>query len=275
VKKGSTTQSERYHTEGYRNVITEAEVIYESPSSSRQTPEKTTASSSAKYSENALKSRKSQSPKPNVSGITQSITGAKNIYSAFKNITQKQLPTKSPRKVQDKSLNASLDRTLKDNYVGINLQKKHFISPRAGASPEKQNLYNSLSSRKGIVSTSLGFAAGALKEKSNNTSVVDRLSSHTGGMKVYKGPFHLNSITTKNPKYLMTEITKVLETNKIHFRNITKYSLKCEKDTTKFEIEINSLQNHENVYIVKFSKQSGDITKSNEICSSIYRALDM
>ena len=40
-KKPVITQSERYHTEGYNNVITEAEVIYESLNSSRrQSPEK-------------------------------------------------------------------------------------------------------------------------------------------------------------------------------------------------------------------------------------------
>jgi len=56
---------------------------------------------------------------------------------------------------------------------------------------------------------------------------------------------------------------------------MTKYSLRCEKDTNKFEIEINSLHNHDSVYIIKFSKLSGDIAKSNEICSQLYRALDM
>ena len=94
-------------------------------------------------------------------------------------------------------------------------------------------------------------------------------------MKIHKGPFHLNSVTSKNPKYLINELAKVLESHKIYYRNMTKYSLRCEKDTNKFEIEINSLQNHDSVYIIKFSKLSGDIAKSNEICSQIYRALDM
>jgi len=157
------------------------------------------------------------------------------------------------------------------------IQKKSFISPRVGGTQEKLALYNSLSSRKGMVSTSLGFATGALKEKNTNTSIsaVERSSTHSTGMKIYKGPFHLNSVTSKSPKYLLAELSKVLENNKIQFRNVTKYSLKCEKDTNKFEIEVNSLHNHDNVYIVRFTKQSGDITKSNEICSLIYRALDM
>ena len=148
--------------------------------------------------------------------------------------------SKSPRKVTEKSLNASTDKTLKDNYIGTNLQKKNFISPRALAtastSQDKTNIYNSLSNRKGLVSASLGFQAGALKEKVNNSSVVDRLSSNSGialffsrfkfligGMKVHKGPFHLNSVTTKNPKYLMNELTKILENNKIYFRNVSFY----------------------------------------------------
>jgi len=273
-KRGVVAQSERYYTEGCNNVITEAEVIYESLSSHRQTPDKVTASSSAKCSDNTTKGRKSRSPKP--SRGQQNGLGAKSIYANYKNANQKQLSTKSPRKVQDKSLNASLEKPLKDNYVGNSFQKKHFISPRATTSQDKGNIYNSLSNRKAMLSTSLGFAPGALKEKTNNSNVVDRLSSNNApSMKVHKGPFHLNSVTTKNPKYMMSELTKVLENNKIYFRNVTKYCLKCEKDTNKFEIELNSLQNHDNVYIVKFSKQSGDITKSNEICSLIYRSLDM
>jgi len=275
-RRAAAVQSERYHTEGYQNVITEAEVIYESLSSSRRTPDKVAAASSTQYTENPVKSRKSPSPKPNGHSMAQSISGAKNIYLAYKNLTQKQGMGKSPRKNKEKSLNASLDRTLKDNFVGASIQKKSFISPRV--SQEKQNSYITLSNRKAMVSTSQGFVPGALKEKSSNISnsnIVDRLSSHTPGMKVYKGPFHLNSVTSKNPKYLMSEITRALENNRIHFRNITKYSLRCEKDTNKFEIEINCLQNHENVYIVKFSKQSGDITRSNELCSLIYRGLDL
>ena len=96
------------------------------------------------------------------------------------------MASKSPRKVTEKSLNASTDKPLKDNFVGANPQKKNFISPRTGATQEKANIYNSLSNRKGLVSASLGFQAGALKEKVNNTSVVDRLSSHTSIIKFSK-----------------------------------------------------------------------------------------
>lgn len=39
-KKTGALPSERYHTEGCQNVITEAEVIYEAPSSRRRTPDK-------------------------------------------------------------------------------------------------------------------------------------------------------------------------------------------------------------------------------------------
>lgn len=102
-----------------------------------------------------------------------------SIYANYKSPNQKQLPAKSPRKVNEKSLNASLEKPLKDNFVGNSFQKKHFISPRATTQQDKGNIYNSLSNRKAMLSTSLGFAPGALKEKINNSNVVDRLSSHT------------------------------------------------------------------------------------------------
>jgi len=271
-RRVSAYQSERYHTEGYQHVITEAEIIYESLSSSRQTPDKATASSSTKYSENPVKTRKSSSPKPTSQAVGQSISGAKNLYAAYKNLTQKHGTVKSPRKAHEKSLNVSLDKNLKDNFIVAGLPKKSFISPRV--SQEKQAVYNSLSNRK-MLSTSQGFGTGALKEKQNNTTTAERLSSHTSGMKVYKGPFHLNSVTTKNPKFIMSELAKILDSHKIQSKNLTKYSLRCEKDANKFEVEINCLQNQENVYIVKFNKQSGDITKCNELCSIIYRGLDI
>jgi len=82
-KRAGVTHSERYHTEGYHNVITEAEVIYESLNSSRRSPDKgsillylyynklVTTSSSAKGSENTVKNRKSPSPKPKPSRVSQ------------------------------------------------------------------------------------------------------------------------------------------------------------------------------------------------------------
>lgn len=92
---------------------------------------------------------------------------------------QKQTSLKSPRKPQDKSLNASLDKALKDNYVGPGAQKKTFISPRSGAGQDKNSLSTTLPAKKGGVSASQGFAPGALKEKTNNSAVVDRLSNPT------------------------------------------------------------------------------------------------
>lgn len=189
-KKPVITQSERYHTEGYNNVITEAEVIYESLNSSRrQSPEKVTTSSSAKNSENTIKNTKSPSPKPKA--IQTSHQGInKSIYSTYKGINQKTVPGKSPRKVHEKSLNASLERSLKDNnYVGAAAQKKNFASPRAVTAQDKANIYNTLSNRKSKVSASLALTAGALKEKTNNSNVVERLSSHTSNW-IFGGNFY-------------------------------------------------------------------------------------
>lgn len=39
-------------------------------------------------------------------------------------------------------------------------------------------------------------------------------------MKIHKGPFHMNSVTTKNPKYIMNELVKVLESQRIQYRNV-------------------------------------------------------
>ncbi len=81
--------------------------------------------------------------------------------------------------MQEKSLNVSVEKSLKESYGASGLIKKNnFSSPRAVTAQDKSNVYSSLSNRKNKVSASLAFNAGALKEKSTNTNVVERLSNH-------------------------------------------------------------------------------------------------
>lgn len=51
--------------------------------------------------------------------------------------------------------------------------------------------------------------------------------------------------------------------------------MKCEKDTIKFEVEINLIQNNDNLYLLRFTKLTGDTAKYNELCSLIYQSIDM
>jgi len=85
----------------------------------------------------------------------------------------------------------------------------------------------------------------------------------------------MNSVSSKTPKYLIGELSKAVEANKIYHRNVSKYGLKCEKDNIKFEVEINYIHNQENLYLLKFNKLTGDTAKYNEICALIYQSIEM
>ena len=48
------------------------------------------------------------------------------------------------------------------------------------------------------------------------------LISNKGSLKVYKGPFHVNSISSKSPKYIMSEINRAIDGLKVYYK-IVKY----------------------------------------------------
>jgi len=111
------------------------------------------------------------------------------------------------------------------------LAKKNLvISPRALNTSLDPNAYASSTSTKNkVVSHSLALNQGSFKEA--GASFIDRLTNQNSnrslflynfvaGMKVHKGPFHMNSISTKNPKYLISELTKAVEAHKIYHRNV-------------------------------------------------------
>jgi len=160
---------------------------------------------------------------------------------------------------------------MRDNFVSSAIQKKLAISPRGTGNDT--NIYANVAKTTKAVSNSVAFTQGSFKEASS--SFADRLSNQTTGIKAHKGPFHINSVTTKSPKFLMNELTKAVESNKIYNRNVSKYGLKCERDTIKFEIEVNYVHNHDNLYLLKFNKLQGDTAKYNEICALIYQSIEL
>ena len=118
--------------------------------------------------------------------------------------------------------------------MNSSLNKKSVISPK-GASPLDSNLYNSFNPKKiTLANSSLNY--GTFNEKVNSQTF-DKLNGKACnilivyksfkkliiivGLKIHKGPFHVNSISNKNPKYLMSEIIKAIEQQKIFFRNVS------------------------------------------------------
>jgi Kinase associated domain 1. len=51
--------------------------------------------------------------------------------------------------------------------------------------------------------------------------------------------------------------------------------MKCDRDTIKFEVEILAIAGYDNLFLVKFTKLAGDTAKYNELCSNLYKQLDI
>jgi len=58
------------------------------------------------------------------------------------------------------------------------------------------------------------------KESTTASSHIhNKMVSPTNSMKTHKGPYNVSGISSKNPKYVMSEITRAVEQNKVYHRN--------------------------------------------------------
>lgn len=89
-------------------------------------------------------------------------------------------------------------------------------------------------------------------------------------MKVHKGPLNLSTVSMKNPVELMKNLLMVIEDIGVKSTIISKYSVKCEKESIKFSAEINMIENLDNLFSIKFYKSSGDSIKYANLCNSIF-----
>jgi len=88
-------------------------------------------------------------------------------------------------------------------------------------------------------------------------------------MSVWKGPFNVNCTSNKEPAFLMAEMSKALDQLKISFRKQGTYGVHCQSPKTTFTMELNTLEDLTNIFVVKFKRQSGDMRAFRETSSSI------
>ena len=78
-------------------------------------------------------------------------------------------------------------------------------------------------------------------------------------MKVCRGPFSVNCTTARDPQSVLAEMFRALELNRVSFKRIGSYGLRCHKNTVRFEMEITHLDNLDNIYVVKFKRLAGEM----------------
>lgn len=52
---------------------------------------------------------------------------------------------------------------------------------------------------------------------------------------------------------------KALDINKVSFKRVGSYGLRCQKNNVRFDMEIAYLDNLDNIYVVKFKRLAGEL----------------
>jgi hypothetical protein len=78
-------------------------------------------------------------------------------------------------------------------------------------------------------------------------------------MKVCRGPFNVNCTTSREPQVVLSEMHKALDINKVSFKRVGSYGLRCQKNNVRFDMEIAYLDNLDNIYVVKFKRLAGEL----------------
>ena len=103
----------------------------------------------------------------------------------------------------------------------------------------------------------------------NNNEGGSSGSRRDDGMKVCRGPFNVNCTTNKEPQVVLLEMVKSLEQQKISYKKVGNYGLRCQKNNVRFEMEIAHLDNLDNIYIVKFKRLAGETTSYKEVSNKV------
>lgn len=88
-------------------------------------------------------------------------------------------------------------------------------------------------------------------------------------MKVCRGPFNVNCTTSRDPQHVLLEMVKSLEVQKVSYKKVGSYGLRCQKNNVRFEMEIAHLDNLDNIYIVKFKRLAGETSSYKEVSNKV------
>ena len=95
------------------------------------------------------------------------------------------------------------------------------------------------------------------------------------GMKVCRGPFNVNCTTSKDPQLILFEMVKSLEFQKVSYKKIGNFGLRCQKNNVRFDMEITHLDNLDNVYVVKFKRLAGETCSFKEVSGKVLSSMHL
>jgi len=78
-------------------------------------------------------------------------------------------------------------------------------------------------------------------------------------MKVCRGPFNVNCTTARDPPAVLSEMLRALDLNRVSYKKLGSYGLRCQKNNVRFDMEIAHLDNLDRIYVVKFKRLAGEM----------------
>ena len=67
----------------------------------------------------------------------------------------------------------------------------------------------------------------------------------------------------------MNEISKALDILKIGYRKQSNFAVHCQSQKTTFMMELNSLEDLQNILVVKFKRMSGEMRQFREVTAGV------
>ena len=73
----------------------------------------------------------------------------------------------------------------------------------------------------------------------------------------------------------MTELLRSLEKNQVVFQKTSQYSVRCQKGSSTFSVELNHLEDLANILIVKFKRVAGEMPNFRDVSSKVLSSMTL
>lgn len=66
-----------------------------------------------------------------------------------------------------------------------------------------------------------------------------------------------------------------LESNRVSYKKVGTYGLRCQKNNVRFDMEIAHLDNLDNIYVVKFKRLAGELPQYKEVSGKVLSNMNL
>lgn len=67
----------------------------------------------------------------------------------------------------------------------------------------------------------------------------------------------------------MGEIVQTLQVHRVSFKQVSQWSVKAQRQTMRFEIQIAHLDDLDTIYVLRFKRVAGDLAQYKALCSTL------